>query len=351
VIRYNTPDADTVSIGVVYPQSQWDNDWYLREAVELAVTHVNEVGGVLGKPLSLVFRDDFGDSNTAQEIAETFSASGITAVVGHWGSSVCYYVEDIYEEREIVMLTPAATSMAIFEQDYRYIYRMIANNQKYAEALAEYAETEGIRSMAIFLSEDPYGTDLARMVERELAARGIPVVDRVTSITVTNVGDLLRRWRAFGCDGVVMAANWYSSTEPIKIIRDAGARMPIFSEVFKNTTFSELRAGYTENYYGIVYSREDMTTAFLTDFYATYGRIPDAYEVSYYEAVRLLAKAMNVEVSISSAAIVRFLQNLRNYPSVMGRISYDPDTHEFEGLRMRVKLYTDYVVDEENGVK
>jgi branched-chain amino acid transport system substrate-binding protein len=323
----------------------------LGDAIKLAVNHVNEAGGVLGKPLSIVFRDDFGDSHIAQEIAETFFASGITAVVGHWGSDVCYYVEDIYEERQIVMLTPGAISMAIFEQDYRYIYRMIANSQKYAETLADYAESEGIRCPAIFYTEDNYGNDLARMVERELTARGIPVADRVTSITAANVEELLRRWRAFGCDGLVMASAYYYSTGPIKRIRDAGARMPVFSEVFSNSDFSDLMAGYKENLYGVVYSREDMEAFFLADFYAAYGRVPDAYEVASYEAVCLLADAMNAEGSVSSAAIARYLQNLRDYPSVMGHISYDPATHEFEGHRMRVKLYADYEANLENEVE
>ncbi|MDR0583993.1 MAG: ABC transporter substrate-binding protein [Treponema sp.] len=153
--RYNGPDAETIAIGAVYPASRWDNDHYLREALELAVRQVNEADGVLGKPLSLVTRDDRGDSHVAQEIAETFSDSGITAVVGHWNSDVCYYVEDIYEERQIVMITPGATSLALFERDYQYIYRTIANNQVYAEALADYMEAEGIRRPAIFLPTTP----------------------------------------------------------------------------------------------------------------------------------------------------------------------------------------------------
>jgi branched-chain amino acid transport system substrate-binding protein len=320
----------------------------LWDALELAVNQVNQAGGVLGKPLSLVFRDDGGDSHVAQEIAETFYDSGITAVVGHWGSDICYYVEDIYEERRIVMITPGATSLALFEYDYQYIYRMIANNQKYAEALADYAEAEGIRRPAIFFTEEKYGIDLAWEVERELAKRGIPVVDRVTSVTAANVGELLRRWRAFDCDGLVLASSYEYSTEPIKRIRDAGVWIPVFTEVFNNTAFSDLMAGYLEDLYGVVYGREDMATSFLADFYAAYGRIPDTYEVAGYEAVRLLADAMNAEGSIAGADITRYLQNLRDYPSVMGRISYNAATGEFEGRRMRVRLYADYGV---NGVK
>ncbi|MDR1252164.1 MAG: ABC transporter substrate-binding protein [Treponema sp.] len=342
VTRYNAPGAETVSIGAVYPASLWNDDHYLRDALELAVDQVNQNGGVLGKPLSLVIRDDYGDSHVAQEIAETFSDAGITAVVGHWTSEVCYYVEDIYEEREIVMISPGATSLALFEQDYQYIYRTIANNQIYAETLADYAEAEGFRRPAIYYAEDTYGIDVAQLVERELAKRRIPVMDRVTSVTPANVEELLRRWRAFGCDSVVLASSIQYVAEPIQILRNAGCRLPFFSETFNNVNFQSAVADYMEDIYGIMYSREDMDTTFLADFRAAYGRTPDTYEVAGYEAVRLLADAMNTEGSITSAAIVHYLRNLRDYPSAIGRISYNAAAHEFEGHRMRVRPYVEY---------
>jgi branched-chain amino acid transport system substrate-binding protein len=339
VHRYNGPDAESITIGAVYPSSQWDDEHYFRDALELAVRQINEAGGVLGKPLNLVIRDDQSDSHVAQEIAETFSDSGITAVVGHWTSEVCYYVEDIYEERQIVMITPGATSLALFELDYQYIYRAIVNNQIYAETLADYMEARGFRRPAVYYVENNYGVDVARAVERELAKRRIPVVDRVVSITAANVEDILRRWRAFGCDSLVFASAIQYVAEPMQIIQDAGFRLPVFSETFNNTNFQAAMVDYIENLYGIMYSREDMDIAFLADFRAAYGRDPDTYEVAGYEAVRLLANAMNAEGSVTSAAIVRYLRNLRDYPSVMGHISYNPVTHEFEGWRMRVKPY------------
>jgi branched-chain amino acid transport system substrate-binding protein len=336
---YNGPGAERVTIGAVYPASLWDKDYYMRDALELAVEEVNRAGGILGKPLELVIRDDRGDSRIAQQIAETFSESGITAVVGHWSSDVCYYVEDIYEERKIVMITPSAVSQALFEFDYRYIYRMIVNNGLYAEALAEYAEERGIGNWAIYYSEDTYGTDLARIVEQELLRRQIPVVDRVTSVSPANVADILRRWRAFGCEGLLLASSFPDIFDPVKLIRDAGAAFPVFSEAFNYTGFEQVMADYLADYYVIVYDTDAMDPAFLTAFRGAYGRNPDTYEVAGYEAVRLLADAMNAEGSVESDAIVRYIRGLRGYPSVMGHISYNPVTGEFDGRRMWVQPY------------
>jgi branched-chain amino acid transport system substrate-binding protein len=339
-VRYNTAGAETITIGAVYPASLWDKGYYMREALDMAVEQVNKSGGILGKPLDLVIRDDRGDSRIAQQIAETFSETGITAVVGHWSSDVCYYVEDIYEERQIVMITPSAVSRMLFEYDYRYIYRMIVNNRLYAEALAEYAAEQGISTFAIYYSGDTYGTDLARIVEREFMRRRIRVVDRLMSISPANVDAILRRWRAFGCEGLLLASSFPDIFEPIQLIRDAGSDIPVFSEAFNYTNFETVMADYLKNYYVIIYDPEDMDPAFLAAFRGKYRRNPDTYEVAGYEAVRLLADAMNAGGSAESTAIVRYLQNLKDYPSVMGRISYNPATSEFDGRRMRVRPYT-----------
>jgi branched-chain amino acid transport system substrate-binding protein len=342
--RYNTPEAETVAIGVAYPAAVWDKESHYRNGLELAVIEVNESGGVLGKPLELVIRDDRGDSRAAQQIAETFYAAGITAVIGHWSSDVCFFVEDIYEERKVIMISPSAGSMRLFEFDYQYIFRMIVNTQVYAEALAEFVEQNGIRRPAIYYADDTFGIDLALAVENELMKRQIPVVDRLTSITPSNVKDVVRRWRAFGCDALIAADILKGLGEPLALICGAGADFPIFcTEDFDQDAFVSELAGYTDNLYSTVYGTEDMDGTFLAKFRSVYGRDPNTFEVSGYEAVHLLADAMNAEGSIDSVAVARYLRSLEKYPAVMGRISYNPLTREFDGRRMRVKSFGDQV--------
>jgi branched-chain amino acid transport system substrate-binding protein len=338
--RYNTPEAVRVTIGAAYPAAVLDADSYFRFGLELAVKEVNDAGGVLGKPLDLLIRDDRGDSRVAQQIAETFYDTGITAVIGHWSSDVCYFVEDIYEERKVIMISPSAVSTRLFEIEYQYIFRMVVNTLVYAEAMAEFAEQNGIRRPAVYYAEDTFGTDLARAVENELMKRQIPVVDRLTSITPSNVKEVIHRWRAFGCDALIAADILKGLEEPLTLIRSAGADFPILcAEDFDQSTFISEPAGYTDNLYAAVYGTEDMDGTFLANFRSTYGRDPNTFVVAGYEAVHLLADAMNAEGSIDSTAVARYLRSLQNYPSVMGRISYNPRTHEFDGRRMRLKPF------------
>lgn len=335
---YNNPDAETVSIGVAYPVSQWDPISDYRQGIELGVSEINRAGGVLGKPLSLVIRDDQDDARTAMQIAETFHDMGITAVVGHWSSDVCYYVEDIYEEREMIMISPYANSRAIFEFEYNYIFRAIASSTSYALALAEYAHEQGYKRMAIYYTENTYGSDNALAMEEELSKRRIAVVDRITSLSPANSGDLLRRWRAFGCEGVIISAAFSEGAGVVKDIRDAGGSYPIFlTDGFDYKNFEDIMAGYTENLYAIMYSTEDMDAVFLRRYRDAWGHDPAIYEVSGYQALWLLAEAISACGTLNNADLSVWLKGLKEHPSVMGTFSYNPQTQEFDGRRLRVK--------------
>jgi branched-chain amino acid transport system substrate-binding protein len=335
---YNGPGAETVSIGVAYPVAQWDGKSNYRQGLELAVQEINQRGGVLGKPLNLVIRDDGDDARAAMQIAETFHQTGITAVVGHWSSDVCYYVEDIYEERGMIMLAPYANSRVLFELEYRNVFRMIADNSAYAVAMAEYARERGFRRMAIYYAEDTYGTDNAMAMEQELSKQKITVIDRITSISPASAAGIIRRWRAFGCDGLIIAAAFSEAAGTVKCIRDAGGDYPVFlTDGFDHTAFGEIMSGYTDNLYAIVYGTEDMEEGFLKRCREAWGRDPTIYEVTGYEAVWLLADAINAAGTLESAGLSLWLKGLRDYPAVMGKISYNQKTQEFDGHRLRVK--------------
>lgn len=335
---YNSPESEDIHIGISYPAALMDGDTYFRKGVELAVNTVNNNGGVLGKTLKTVIRDDQNDANIAMQIAETFYEQGITAVVGHWGTNICYFVEDIYEENKVVMLMPAATGTNLFETDYRYVYRMIADNRFFAEVLAEHMASAGLTRIAVYYSDDEYGSDFSAIVEKELAKRQIDVIDRVTSITAVNAKTVMERWQAFGCDGVLMAAVPPEIIEPIRLIRDSDRKLPIFgADNFDRTTFIDAMSRDSGGIYIASFQMESLDTAFLEAFRASYGHNPDTHALSGYEAVFLLRDAIQAAGTTDGTAIAEYLSGLKDYKTVSGIRSYNPETQELDGYAATVR--------------
>ena len=55
----------------------------MKHAAELAVEEINTQGGIGGRPLELLQRDDFADPDSAVFVATDLYEAGVSAVIGH----------------------------------------------------------------------------------------------------------------------------------------------------------------------------------------------------------------------------------------------------------------------------
>ncbi|MFW5782211.1 MAG: ABC transporter substrate-binding protein, partial [Candidatus Muiribacteriaceae bacterium] len=80
-------DEQTLYIGVGWPLTGEDDTF--RQGIDLAVEQVNSNGGVLGRELKVIYRDDKAEITEGFRVADSFSAdSRIFAVIGHRNSYI-----------------------------------------------------------------------------------------------------------------------------------------------------------------------------------------------------------------------------------------------------------------------
>src|SRR5256712_8082023 len=86
-----------------------------KKGMELAVEEINAGGGVLGRPLELVTRDDNGNAGDAVRVAEELLArEKVDALMGTFSSAVGLAVADFARQRRGVLLSagpPAAQNV------------------------------------------------------------------------------------------------------------------------------------------------------------------------------------------------------------------------------------------------
>jgi branched-chain amino acid transport system substrate-binding protein len=337
-IKYNSTNSDEITIGIAYPVfSPSAANTHFAKGIEFAVNTINKNGGVLGRRFNVVVRDDGNNANTAMQIAQTFSDQGITAVVGHWSTNISYYAEDIYEKNKVVMLTPRSTGLVLFEEKFNYIFRMIGSNKVFAQAIASYMYERGYRNTAVLFSEDEFGIDLAKIIERELNEKGIRVVDRITNITPLNADLILSRWNAFGCDAVILTSSYPYYIEHIRTIRGSGSMLPVIGDdTLEWLSRDELPEGYLDSMYFLTLNRNEIDIDFMESFRREYGRYPDTPAMNVYESIILLKDAIEAVGSTDGTAIANFLSNLKDYKTVSGPRTYNSGTQEFDGYNVHV---------------
>jgi branched-chain amino acid transport system substrate-binding protein len=342
VTVFNEAWDEEIHIGVVYPVALRDRDTYLHKGISLAVERVNAEGGVMGRTLHTVIKDDENDAHLAKQIAALLYEQGITAVIGHWSTNICYFLVNVYEANQVVMLTPAATGTNLFDENSRYVFRMGANHNIYSEAIARHISEAGLSRVAIFFSDDEYGNDFSATLERALSRHGVLVVDRVTSITPASIGTVAERWNAFGTEAVIVAALMPGIVEPIQLIRRADLEIPIFgADNFERTDFPIRLEGYMDGLHIAAFNLAHICQDFMEAFRDAFGHDPDVRALSGYAAVRLIADAMEAKGTTDSRAIADFFSTLYRHPTIFGELSYNYTSQEFELFNVTIQRLGD----------
>ena len=111
--------AEPVRIGFLGGLSSraWDVGEAGRNAVQLAVEQRNEAGGIHGRPIELIVRDDAQDKEVAAKGVKELIEHKVEAVVGPFASSMAAAALPHINRAGVVMVSPTITSMDFVGND------------------------------------------------------------------------------------------------------------------------------------------------------------------------------------------------------------------------------------------
>jgi len=183
----------------------------IRDGATLAVAEINRKGGVLGRALQLIARDDRSSNETGAQVAdELTTVHPMVAAIGYGNTGAALAGEWHFEEAEIPLIVTAATGTLITRQfappEYaeNYVFRIAANDSLQAEMIADELVRRGFARIAVLHDTTTYGTLGRAEITAALQGRGITPV----AVEKFNIGDVdmtpqLNRARAAGAQVLV----------------------------------------------------------------------------------------------------------------------------------------------------
>lgn len=81
-----------------------------RDGVSLAVEKINASGGIYGRPVKLLIRDDKGTPDGARTADRELIDAGVVAIIGHMTSSQAMAAMEVIETAGVVLISPTATT-------------------------------------------------------------------------------------------------------------------------------------------------------------------------------------------------------------------------------------------------
>ncbi|MCM3500024.1 branched-chain amino acid ABC transporter substrate-binding protein, partial [Staphylococcus capitis] len=150
-----------------------------ENGARLAVEEINAMGLVIGGrkvTLQLDAQDDAGDPRTATQVAQRLVDDKVVGVVGHHNSGTSIPASKIYSDAGIVQISPSATNPTYTQQGFKTTYRVVATDAQQGPALASYAQSKGVKSVAVIDDSTAYGQGLANEFEKKAKALGLKVL-------------------------------------------------------------------------------------------------------------------------------------------------------------------------------
>jgi branched-chain amino acid transport system substrate-binding protein len=209
--------ADPIKIGLSGPFTGGSSSMgvSMRDGVKLAVDEINKAGGVLGRPIALVERDDEAKNELGVQIAqELVNKENVVASVGFINTGVALAAQRFFQEAEIPVFNNVATGSVISKQfvppehKANYIFRNAANDTIQSAMIADEAvKRQGFKKPAILADSTNYGQLGKTDLTTALAKSGItPVATEKFNIGDTDMTSQLLKAKEAGADVILTYA-------------------------------------------------------------------------------------------------------------------------------------------------
>jgi ABC-type branched-subunit amino acid transport system substrate-binding protein len=207
----------------------------MRQGILAAFAEVNVKGGVHGRKLELISRDDgYDPDRSVVQTLKLLDEDKVFALIGAVGTPTSLVTEPIAKSQNVPFIGPFTGAAFLREKDLDNVVNIRASYGAEAEAWVKHlTEDRHIKKIAIFYQDDPYGRDGLAGVKLALEKRGMELVGESTYERNTKaVGMAMRTLKRVEPEAVVMVGTYAPCAEFIKLAHQSG-----FNPVFVNISF------------------------------------------------------------------------------------------------------------------
>lgn len=307
-----------------------------ENGARLAVADLNAKGATInGNKVrwELMAEDDAGDPKQGTAVAQKLVDAKVAGVVGHLNSGTTVPASKIYFAAGIPQISPAATTPVYTHQGFATAFRLVANDGKIGAALGRYAAaTLKATRIAVIDDRTAFGQGLADEFIKGVKAGGAAVTitrqftnDKATDFNaiLTQIkgkqpqlifyggmdavaGPMLKQMKALGINVAFMSGDGICSEALPQLAGDGIGEDKVICAV----------AG------GVAGPQERRYAAFVARYRAVYQMELQTYAPYAYDAVMVLATAMQAAKSADPAVYLPFVAKT-DYDGVTGRIRFD----------------------------
>lgn len=303
----------------------------VKRGLELALTEINDAGGLDGTPITLTFRDDETNPDKGvQVVHELIDQVGAKVIIGAVSSRVTLAIGPICQEKGVVMLSPTASAPEISELG-EFVYRNYPSDIVEATAMADFARDLGLENVAVFAVNDEYGRGHKDVFTAKYPSTYRKIVGSFDfeENQIEAFQGMVDEIKDQDLDGIYAIGYLDDVAELLKVVRGEGLGAVVLTSSSVTNDLVKLAGEASED---LVFPRpttfdpnsDDPSVKKFVDAYRSrFGEEPEAFAAYGYDALKIIYAAMLQGGSAHPSDLKIGLANLESYKGPTGRVAFD----------------------------
>ena len=346
------PDSTipTLKIGIIQPAHSYTT---FSQGAETARVQINENGGVLGMPVEFISRNNqlMTDASPTTQASidaakELIEMENVFALLGPVRSTMAIEVGPIAQQAQRLMLPGSSGSNVTESGDY--VFLITVPNPFQGKVMASFAmnpdELGATTAATIYEEGDAYSTDLVHAFEAAfMELNGEIVHSGSYAPGESDFTTLITEIQSTSPDVIFCPGHQPEVPMLIGKARQAGIKTTFlggsaWDDRERFLGISEDSTVLDGSYYPTNFSvaTQDVDgQEFVQGYMELYGGPPDGIAASGYDAIRLLARAIETADSLDPVAVRNAFAEVKDYKGATFISHYDANRHPVKSLAIQ----------------
>ncbi len=334
-----------IVFGGALPLTGWGSDagQYNNQGYLLWEKHVNEDGGIFGRPVELLIYDDQSDPTTTARLYEKLiTEDKVDVLLAPWSDDMTMPATTVAERYGKPIVTGGATLDAIWGRGYKYVNGLLPSSYDYV-GVAIRLVADRIKTVAVANGDLTYTTGFGDAAVINIEELGLTLTTRETYAADTmDFTAVLTKIRATNPDMLVGGTGGEDAVQLIRQSKEVGLnpKAYYFTIAPVDTEFARVLGKDAEYILGTSEWEPTFThlpgfQRFYDDYMAEYGEEPIEDVATGYGVCQVLQAAVEKVGVLDDAKIGEALRTLETV-TVFGTYSVDPETGAQKGKELFV---------------
>ncbi|MGE5094607.1 MAG: ABC transporter substrate-binding protein [Betaproteobacteria bacterium] len=324
--------SDVIRIGHLTPRTGFLGPLgeFAVQAVDMAVAEINAAGGVMGRKIELLKEDSVNPQTASTKAERMVERDKVACIVGEISSASGLAIGQVADRTKTLFINTGCNSDEMRGKGCkRYMFHIESQNSMYVKTCGRSLLQQGLvkgKKWFSLTADYAFGHDLLRVAKKFMSESGGNfAADKLIPTDATDFSPLLLEIRNAKPDLVISNLAGNQITTFLKQYTEFGLEFPVAGFGFDTAVAWAAGRGNFLGTWPLVWHHLIQTPAsqkFVADFRKRYNRPPENQAWGDYNAMKLLAQAMNETRSTDSTKLVEHFEKGAKFPLMKTRDGY-----------------------------